>query len=156
MKAHIRQLLSSKPSRVWPAPKWGHGHTPRAERRLVPLYKHSPDFASTELVWLLNDPPGEGYTYVILAPSTERVKIGFSASHPAMRMHRLQCGSPEELQLLGFFMGNYEGYLHDKFKSCRLHREWFTAAPVLAWLNEHKLLDSQEEYQRATINSIFA
>ena len=77
---------------------------------------------------------GDGFTYLVLAKESSRIKIGFSSSLPHNRLDNLRTGSPEPLSMLGFFIGNFESSLHLKFRSFRRHREWFEAAAVLSWL----------------------
>ncbi len=79
-----------------------------------------------------------------------RVKIGYSKA-PDQRLQRLQQNSPVSLSLEAYAEGNrsVESALHRRFKSQRLHGEWFDLSSELASLvqqvrdsnNAHILLD---------------
>jgi hypothetical protein len=68
-----------------------------------------------------------GFVYFVLAPSANRIKIGFTADNPEKRLKQLQTGSSERLDLIGFFPGNCEDEtdLHRRFGHLRIVREWF-------------------------------
>lgn len=55
------------------------------------------------------------------------VKIGFTKSHPKVRLSTLQTGSPVTLELLAYFDGDLEleRALHCAFDELRWQGEWF-------------------------------
>jgi len=55
------------------------------------------------------------------------VKIGYTAGCPLKRMHALQAGSPQPLEMLAYFDGTpgMEKAFHEAFATERSHREWF-------------------------------
>lgn len=74
------------------------------------------------------------------------VKIGYVGSSYSWgmdkRLRGLESCSPAPLTLhrfvpAGRFSRHVEGCLHRQFAEHHHHDEWFTAAPVLAWLEEH-------------------
>lgn len=81
-------------------------------------------------------PPTEwdvkGSIYFVLAPSSNRIKIGFSVN-PAKRIEAILTGCPERLAVLGVIPGTIpeEHALHHRFAPARVHREWFNATPEL-------------------------
>ena len=68
----------------------------------------------------------EGYIYFALAPTTKRVKIGFSCD-PLRRVKELQTGAGEELILLGAIAGSPqdEKFCHDAYSEHWIAGEWF-------------------------------
>ena len=67
-----------------------------------------------------------GYIYAI--ECNARIKIGFSED-PARRLNKIASDAPFPCELLGYWPGTVADELsvHDKFKSVRLHGEWFAA-----------------------------
>ena len=65
--------------------------------------------------------------YFIQGEITKRIKIGFTSRFIEKRIQNLQTGSPDKLNFIGGIPGNVEieESLHQKFKNCRLHGEWF-------------------------------
>lgn len=65
--------------------------------------------------------------YFILAPSAQRIKIGYSGN-PNKRINQLLTSSPHELEVLLVIPGtrDEERSLHERFAHLRQHREWFT------------------------------
>ena len=63
--------------------------------------------------------------YFVMGDMSGLVKIGIANDLPS-RLSQMRTGSGEPLSLLGWCAGNreYEKYLHDKFRSIRLHGEW--------------------------------
>jgi len=59
------------------------------------------------------------------------VKIG-SSNNPTKRLEELKIGSPVPLRIIGEIAGDEkrEKQLHEKFKDCRLHGEWFSLNEV--------------------------
>jgi len=69
--------------------------------------------------------------YFIQSGEDGPIKIGWtSTGNPWGRCAALQTGSPEELEVVGFFVGpqSEERRLHEKFAEHRIRGEWF--APV--------------------------
>ena len=64
--------------------------------------------------------------YFVQGQQSKRIKIGVSRS-PIKRLHALQTGSPEILDLLFYVEGSrqMEKELHEKFKYLRHAGEWF-------------------------------
>src|SRR2546425_6525605 len=64
--------------------------------------------------------------YMVLAPSMRAVKIGY-AENADKRIAELQCGCPEDYQILTVFPGGRddEGGLHTRFAEYRIRGEWF-------------------------------
>lgn len=71
--------------------------------------------------------PITGFVYFIGTLEHEMVKIGFSAN-VNRRLKELQAGSPVKLAVIHKVKGNvtYERELHNQFKECRKHGEWFS------------------------------
>jgi len=69
--------------------------------------------------------------YVIEAQGLGRYKIGHTKNELERRVKAMQTGSPVVLSLLCWCLGDsgLEAELHDKFKDCRLHGEWFELGP---------------------------
>lgn len=69
----------------------------------------------------------DGCVYFIEAPEVGRVKIGFTADHPGIRLAALSTASPVELESLGVVLGGKakEASLHAKFSELRFRGEWF-------------------------------
>jgi hypothetical protein len=67
-----------------------------------------------------------GFVYFIVRPSTDSLKIGFSAD-PERRLRQLQTGSDEPLQLLAFFEATFavEKEIHRRLSGSRMSGEWF-------------------------------
>jgi hypothetical protein len=74
-----------------------------------------------------------GWVYFIACHETGRIKIGFTKGDPMKRIAALQTGCSTELALIACHPGtpNTEKLLHEKFKNCRLHREWFAISDEL-------------------------
>lgn len=71
--------------------------------------------------------------YVIHAPEVGRYKIGF-ASSISVRVRLIQSSSPCLLVIAAVLPGRtreFEGRLHRRFASSRLHGEWFAETPEL-------------------------
>lgn len=75
----------------------------------------------------------QGTVYFIQARTLGLIKIGHTTGSVAARLGTLQTGSPDELILLGAMPGTCddEAALHEQFKSCRLHGEWFRPTPEI-------------------------
>src|SRR5712664_1920069 len=78
-----------------------------------------------------------GKIYFIQIGTDGPVKIGFTRAAPQDRLYELQCGCPWPLRLMGAIDGSRlnEKWLHDKFASFKMMREWF-AVEILADVNE--------------------
>jgi hypothetical protein len=65
--------------------------------------------------------------YFIYAPEVDRVKIGITGGDIAKRFSTLQGQSPTELEMLGVMEATQftEIELHERFRYCHSHREWF-------------------------------
>lgn len=78
------------------------------------------------------------YVYVIGTYPIEignHVKIGVAKS-PSSRLQALQCGSPNELRVLGLLWdagADTERYFHSKFSVYRVRGEWFELQDDLYW-----------------------
>ena len=81
------------------------------------------------------------YTYFILAPVLNKVKIG-KAHKVSERLDHLQTGSPELLQLLRVVPFD-EREMHELFKRFRVHREWFEYTGELKAFVEGRLTADQ-------------
>lgn len=70
--------------------------------------------------------PEECYVYLIREIATGRMKIG-TAQDIAERIKTLQCGNPDELELVAWMRGSFqlERELHQRFNRNRLRGEWF-------------------------------
>lgn len=68
-----------------------------------------------------------GWVYFLACHETGRIKIGFTKGDPIERLKNLQTGCSTELALIAQHPGTpeTERRLHERFKDCRLHREWF-------------------------------
>lgn len=69
-----------------------------------------------------------GSVYFVLAPISNKIKIGFTQhSNPKWRLAGLQTNSSEKLELAGFVAGprKLEREYHLKFAHSRLNGEWF-------------------------------
>ena len=65
--------------------------------------------------------------YFIVCQETMRVKIGITEKDIGHRLKALQTGSPTELKLVSYEIGDkgYEKRLHDNFSKYHRHGEWF-------------------------------
>ena len=100
---------------------------------------------------LADEENAEGYIYFMQTVGGPYVKIGWSISHPATRLERLQTGCPFKLRLLGWVAGRkkLEGVLQKKFdrynviqvaayRGDPVAREWFFFAPEIeAWMTNN-------------------
>lgn len=79
-------------------------------------------------------------TYLIVAPNSQRVKIGQSAN-PKARLRQLQTASPERLELAAVLDHVSEAELHSALACYRTHGEWFeTTLGLMAYLSiEHDI-----------------
>lgn len=70
--------------------------------------------------------PEEGQIYFLLAPASNRVKIGFAVD-PRRRLKAIMTGCPEPAELIGTMQGTRadERALHKRFKHLRVTGEWF-------------------------------
>lgn len=71
--------------------------------------------------------------YFIQGVTSKRIKIGVS-NDVINRLHKLQTGAPEQLQLLAVIEAGgkaLEQDLHTRFGKDRTHGEWFEASPAL-------------------------
>lgn len=73
-------------------------------------------------------PKGSGYVYLINAEGTAKYKIG-KAENITTRLIALQHQSPVRLRLIHVIESDQpfktEAILHNDYKACRLHGEWF-------------------------------
>lgn len=99
-----------------------------------------------------------GYVYFVHAPEVSRIKIGWSAEHPDVRLAALRTGSPVVLERMGFLRGksSLENQMHARFRKHRLQREWFHAGPdLLEFIAERthpwdiRIESSKEDRQRS-------
>lgn len=74
----------------------------------------------------MNPTTETGYIYVIHAPGTNCIKIGYT-DHPRRRMAELQVSSPVKLRLLLTCPGtlDMEGQIHGKLSGYHKSGEWF-------------------------------
>lgn len=74
-----------------------------------------------------------GYVYFVQEAELRRIKIGFTISHPLVRLRALANASSQELFFLGFQVGDeaLEKRLHAKFKALHCRNEWFHAGTDL-------------------------
>lgn len=85
-----------------------------------------------------------GYIYFLLAPGTQRIKVGFS-KNPTQRIRLLRTMSSEPLVTLVILRGSrqHELMLHAHFKRDRAHGEWFSATDqILAFAQSFKNLEN--------------
>lgn len=68
-----------------------------------------------------------GFIYFVACEPLQAVKIGFTKSHPHVRLRALQTGCPSRLKLLAFVEGSVdeEQQLHQAFRPLHIHGEWF-------------------------------
>lgn len=79
-----------------------------------------------------------GFVYFFHAPTTNRIKIGYSLN-PTGRLADILTSTPESVVDLGHIRAAYrdEKALHQRFGHIRVHREWFEATPeLLAYIKE--------------------
>jgi hypothetical protein len=74
-----------------------------------------------------------GWVYLVSAPGTGTVKIGYSAKEPRNRVKSLQTANPTELRLLSLVRGSRrdEQKYHRQFAHLRVRGEWFRDEPEL-------------------------
>ena len=80
------------------------------------------------------------YIYVVMAESTNKVKIGF-AKDVKKRLKSLATGCPYELKLITSFPASmqYEKEIHKKFSKHRSRGEWFDYKDeIVAWVDSLK------------------
>lgn len=72
-----------------------------------------------------------GFIYFVQAGAYGPIKIGWSASHPTVRLATLQSANHEELRLLSYRAGTQrdERDLHRLLANCRIRGEWFLLDP---------------------------
>lgn len=60
--------------------------------------------------------------------TTSAVKIGFTTGRPIKRLHSLQSGSPNTLDLLGYIPGTQadEHRMHELLDHAHIRGEWFS------------------------------
>ena len=90
-----------------------------------------------------------GFVYFVQEAELKRIKIGFTASHPAKRLKTLANASSQRLVFLGFQVGDevLEKKLHRKFVSLHCRNEWFHAgADLLAYIDR---LSYGSEFEKA-------
>jgi hypothetical protein len=87
------------------------------------------------LKYSASDPDDAVKTYFIHSPEQAAIKIGIS-ENPKNRLAALATSNPSPLKMIATLNGNHEYSLHRKFEKHRLRGEWFTAVPVLKWLEE--------------------
>lgn len=75
--------------------------------------------------------PVPDWTYFIQPVDGGPIKIGFTATTPESRLKGLTTGSPQKLRIVGAINSNVEKELHRKFRSVRVHGEWFRATSEL-------------------------
>lgn len=72
--------------------------------------------------------------YFALAPSINRMKVGWTAAEPSYRVFKINQSSPVEVVLIGFVKGKgvkLEKTLHRMFREHHLKGEWFTASEII-------------------------
>jgi len=71
--------------------------------------------------------------YFIQSGNRGSIKIGYTDKNVSQRMSDLQCGSAEQLYLLGTIPGDISGEkdLHNKFKEHHVRGEWFEPSQQL-------------------------
>lgn len=69
----------------------------------------------------------DGFVYFIKSPSLNAVKVGFTAGDPRARLKKLQVGSADDLELIGWADGTMadEKKWHLRYNSYRVRGEWF-------------------------------
>jgi hypothetical protein len=90
-----------------------------------------------------------GYVYFVQEAELQRIKIGFSTSHPLSRLKTLANASSQTLAFLGFKLGDeaLEKKLHGKFAALHRRNEWFDPGPeLLAYI---AALSYGNEFERA-------
>lgn len=70
-------------------------------------------------------------TYFVRARDTDMIKIG-RAADVKQRISDLQVACPYPLDLLVSVVGDFEKHAHKRFKTSRLHGEWFSLSGVIA------------------------
>jgi hypothetical protein len=72
-------------------------------------------------------PSRRGFIYFIQIGYRGPVKIGFTSQNPFVRLRVLSASSPDELRLLGYFIGVFadEARAHSSLMSDVLRAEWF-------------------------------
>jgi len=90
-----------------------------------------------------------GFIYFIQESILRNIKIGFTSSHPKKRLHTLALANSQELNFLGFMLGDklMEKRLHVKFKHLHVRNEWFEPGDDL--LNFIDSLDYGSEFEKA-------
>ena len=84
---------------------------------------------------------GKKYIYFVREPSSGAIKIG-AALRPASRVKAIQVYNPNPIELLVVVAQTKrfgERALHRRFRSNRLHGEWFRPTPKLLSLVERLL-----------------
>jgi hypothetical protein len=76
--------------------------------------------------------PTYEFVYAIQAVNLKTIKIGFSTD-VSQRLRALQTGSPDELKIIGCWLGTQdeEGKIHSKMAQWLVHGEWFLPAADL-------------------------
>lgn len=96
---------------------------------------------------------GPTYVYFIQGVASRRIKIG-KAGRPSARLKDLQCGSPDDLVLLGIIYdpsgGVLEVDLHVTFAKHHVRGEWFEPVPnLLQYISEHAHMPGQKRGLKA-------
>ena len=97
---------------------------------------------------------GLDYVYAVLAKEVNKVKIGITKS-PEKRLGGLQTGSPIELTMLGYIVGNkqLEDAIHDHLSDHRSHGEWFHMEPQTDIIVS-MIVDNQLDELRALVSPL--
>jgi hypothetical protein len=103
--------------------------------------KYRPDMPLNEILPEVIDGNEEGVdsdgipsVYFALAPSINRMKIGWTGGSVIYRVANINHGSPVDVVLFGSIRGQgleYETQLHKKFGDHHLKGEWFTASEIV-------------------------
>jgi hypothetical protein len=69
----------------------------------------------------------EEWVYFIRCPANGLIRIGWTTKHPDARLKRLAVTSPVPLEAIASMPGDktLEADLHDRFRGCWDHGEWF-------------------------------
>lgn len=89
-----------------------------------------------------------GFIYFIQESILKNIKIGFTSAHPKKRLHNLAVANSQELNFLGFMLGDkpQEKRLHQRFKHLHVRNEWFEPGEDL--LNFIDNLDYGNEFEK--------
>ncbi|OFZ71392.1 MAG: hypothetical protein A3K03_04560 [Bdellovibrionales bacterium RIFOXYD1_FULL_44_7] len=96
------------------------------------------------------------FVYFLQQGKLGPIKIGFTDQSLYTRVRALQTANPEKLRLIGYITGGTEQdeyHLHEKFKTTRIHGEWFyPSAELLGFIKTVSHSHVAQEIIRTVIN----